>query len=173
MTTSSLTMGAEFTPYGAVACNESDSEVDVYVSAEYFEPRIIYVKEGDKVCLKVIAVDEPISFTIDSYPVMLSARPTANKKPTLAYFRATKVGEFRIRCKGGCAYKSEPKLVVQSKASFEKWEEEKYREEAQRSRMKVKPKTERREYIPMDDRGKEPAPRNFEEYQQMKRRNGG
>ena len=118
-----------FTYAGDLECNRSDSKIDVYVSKDRFEPRVIYVKENDKVCLKVHAVDYGASFTIDGYPAVL-ASVRANSPPRISYFTANKVGEFKINCKGGCALGVNAKLVVQSKESFEREEERKYRKDA-------------------------------------------
>jgi heme/copper-type cytochrome/quinol oxidase subunit 2 len=145
MCSSSTLALTSYTESNARDCDMSDAKIEVSVTRESFEPRIIYIQEGDKVCLTLRAIDTPVSMTIDSYPVMASTTPSVSKG-ALVLFRATKVGEFRIRCRGGCASKSEPKLVVQSKKDFQQFQDEKYREKAEKYRQRVGPKQRQRTY---------------------------
>lgn len=153
---SSVSFGSSFTPYGDKECETSDAKVLISVTKDSFEPRLIYVKEGDKVCMKVEAIDYSVSMTIDSHPVMLSVAPS--KKPATAYFRANKVGEFNIKCRGGCALGVQPKLIVQSKADFEKFQEEQYRKDSEKYRQRVQPRQIQRDYKSDDPTFNRPTP---------------
>lgn len=121
--------------YGEKQCDRNDAvRVDITVTKDRFEPRIIYLQEKDKVCLYVSAVDYPVSFSIDRHPVVVTVRPG---KQSFTYFVVNKVGEYNIQCKGGCALGVKPKIIVQSKEEFEKFQEEKYREKSEKYRKKV------------------------------------
>ena len=123
-----------FTPYSDKECEKNNViTVNVSVSADTFEPRIIYLKENDKVCLKVKAIDYNVAFTIDKHPIYVSVR---SNKESYTYFKVGKKGEYKITCKGGCALGVDAKLVVQSKEEYDKWEEEKYREQSDKYRKK-------------------------------------
>lgn len=121
--------------------------IDVTITEDRFEPRIIYLQEKDKVCLFVKALDFPVSLTIDRLPVMVTAQ---TGKTAFAYFRVEGPGEYAIKCNGGCAEGVRPKIIVQTREEFEKFQEEKYREKSERYRKKVGDDQYQRHYRPRD-----------------------
>lgn len=118
-----------YTPYGPKECEEADAKVDIYASRDSFEPRVIYVKEKDRVCFVVHPVDTSVVITIEGYP-SIYVTVLANAQAKMEYFRAEKVGEFKIKCRM-CGLRSNPKLIVESREKFEKDEERVYRRKSQ------------------------------------------
>lgn len=128
-------LNAEATFYSEKECEKNNAVIiEVTVTKDRFEPRLIYLQEKDKVCMFVTAKDYPVSMVVEKMPVSLTARPG---KREFTYFTVPKVGEFNIKCNGGCALGVKPKIIVQSKEQFEKFQEEKYREKSENYRKKV------------------------------------
>lgn len=137
-----------YTPYSESECNKPNVvDVDISVSFDQFEPRIIYLKENDKVCFKVTAIDVNISMSLEKHPMLISAR--ANKT-TFTYLKIGKKGEYKFKC-NGCAYNVNPKVVVQSKEEFEKFDEEKLREESNTYRKKLKDQPKQKKALTEDE----------------------
>lgn len=125
-------------------CEKNDVvSIDVYVSKDRFEPRVIFLKEKDKVCLKVHAVDYNVAFSIEKHPVVVSV---PSGKDSLTFFRVGKVGTYKVDCKGGCGLGVNPKIVVQSNEDYEKWQEEKYREKSEKYRKRIDQDFEQESY---------------------------
>ena len=121
--------------YTESECDKNDVvTVNVTVTKDRFEPRVIYLKERDKVCMFVTAVDYGVSFTVDRQPISVSV---ASGRTGFTYFTVPRSGEFSIRCHGGCALGVDAKIIVQPKAEFEKFENRDYREQAESYRKKV------------------------------------
>jgi len=131
-----LTLSSLSFAYSEKDCERNDFvKVELTVSPEYIEPRVIYLQEGDKVCLFLKAVDTNVSINVDKLPISIYANP---RKTGFEFFRATKVGEFALKCRG-CGYKSSnPRIIIQSREEFQKYEEEKYREDSSKFRKKLK-----------------------------------
>lgn len=131
----SLMFGSISLAYTERECAKNDVVVvNVSVSKDRFEPRIIYLQEGDKVCLYVTAIDYAVAFSIDRLPVAVNTR---GGKTSFTYFTVPRAGEYAIKCRGGCALGVDAKVIVQTKAEFQKFQEKDYREKSEGYRKKV------------------------------------
>lgn len=127
--------GAKWTYMTKEDCKRSDAKVEVNVGVEDMDPRIIYVRENDRVCMIVHSEDVRVSLSIEKYPVTVTVQ---RNKSEMVYFRANKVGEFNLICRScadGKNFKG-ARLVVQKQADFDKAQEEYLRKEAEEYRLK-------------------------------------
>lgn len=129
--------------YTEEECEKNDViKINMEVSFDQIEPRIIYLQEKDKVCLFVKAIDTNASLSIEKLPVTIYA---TERREGFQYFRVDKAGEHKITCRG-CGYKTEAKIVVQTREEFQKFDEEKYRKDSNKYRKQLKPKQEKSRY---------------------------
>ena len=124
-------------------CKTSDAKVVLYVGVEEISPRIVYLRQGDKVCLIINAEETRVSLRIPKYPVFVTAQKNQSE---MTYFKADKVGEFDIKCTGCADGREFPgaKIIVQSKTEFDKFQEEDYRKDSEKYRKQY-PKDRRDE----------------------------
>lgn len=138
-----------FSFYGEKECEKNDVvSVDVFVSKDRLEPRIIYLKENDKVCLKVNSIDFNVSLSIEKHPVLITAK---SGMTSFSFFKVKGPGTYKIDCKGGCALGVDAKIIVQSSADFDKWQEENYREKSEKYRKKIEEDSLQKKYLKEKD----------------------
>jgi bifunctional DNA-binding transcriptional regulator/antitoxin component of YhaV-PrlF toxin-antitoxin module len=116
-------------------CKRSDAQIVLKVGVEDMSPRMVYVREGDKVCLIVNSEEVRVSLSIEKYPVSVTVQ---RNKSEMTYFKANQIGEFKLICRGCADGKNfnGAKLVVESKESFDKAQEEYLRKEAEEYRQR-------------------------------------
>lgn len=138
-----LLISGQIWAYDSSDCEKNDVvRVNMEVTFDQIEPRVVYLQEKDKVCLFVKAIDTNAALSIDKLPVTIYA---TDRKEGFEYFRVDKAGEYKINCRG-CGYKTEAKIVVQTREEFQKFDEQKYREDSNKYRKQLKPKQENQKY---------------------------
>lgn len=131
--------GSRWTYMTKKDCEKSDARVELNATFDEISPRQVYVREGDNVCLIVNAIENSIALNIEKH----AARLTARKGQTeMTYFRALKVGEYKINCRG-CGQGRKfggAKLIVVSASEFDKQQEEELRKSSENFRKQNAPR---------------------------------
>lgn len=136
-------VGSRWTYMTKKDCQKSDAKVELNATFDEISPRQVYVREGDNVCLIVNAIENSIALNIEKHAVRITARKGQSE---MTYFRALKVGEYKINCRG-CGQGRKfggAKLVVIKAEDFDKQQEEDLRKNSENFRKQNAPKTKPR-----------------------------
>ena len=136
-------VGSRWTYRTGKDCKKSDAKVEITVGVEQIDPRLIYVRQGDNVCMIVTSDDTRVSLTIDKHPVQVTVQRNQSE---MVYFKVPKVGEFNLVCHGCADGRNFPgaKIIVQPTADFDKYQEDQYRKDSERYRREVGPRPSQR-----------------------------
>lgn len=98
----------------AGTCSWYDQLVEFNASIGRLEPSHVTVREGDRLCVRLTALDKSYNVMVQGFPVWLQASKSRSDE---ASFSVNKVGTFSVTC-SGCGAKAS--LVVLPKKDFDK-----------------------------------------------------
>lgn len=98
----------------AGVCSWYDQLIEYDASIGRLEPQYVSIREGDRICVRLRAIDGGYGITIATMPVWLKA---TTKKTDEVSFIARKTGSYEVKCTG-CGTKST--LTVLSKTDYDK-----------------------------------------------------